>query len=94
MSARLRYATEGAEELASLTVTERLMRRLERLAQWSGVPVTGGVRIVPPMTQQELAALVGTSRESINRSLVRLRNQGKVRWDRGWIVLVADENEE
>ncbi len=94
MSARLRYATEGAEELASLTVTERLLRRLERLAQWSGVPVTGGVRIVPPMTQQELAALVGTSRESINRSLVRLRNQGKVRWDRGWIVLVADENEE
>lgn len=88
LSARLRYATEEAEGLASLTVTERLMRRLQRLAEWSGMPVAGGVRIMLPMTQQELAALVGTSRESINRALVRLRRQGKVRLEGGWIVLL------
>jgi CRP/FNR family cyclic AMP-dependent transcriptional regulator len=91
LSARLRYATEEAEGLASLTVTERLVRRLRKLAEWSGVPVSDGVRIVPPMTQQELAALIGTSRESVNRALVRLRRQGKVRLEGGWIVLLDEE---
>lgn len=94
LSARLRYATEEAEGLASLTVAERLVRRLRKLAEWSGVPVPGGVRIVPPMTQQELAALIGTSRESVNRALVRLRRRGKVRLERGWIVLLDDREEE
>jgi CRP/FNR family cyclic AMP-dependent transcriptional regulator len=93
LSARLRYATEEAEELASLTVAERLMRRLGRLAEWTGVPVSGGVRIALPMTQQELAALVGTSRESVNRALVRLRREGKVRLDDGWVVLLDGESE-
>jgi len=94
LSARLRYATEEAERLASLTVTERLMRRLRQLAEWSGMPVPGGVRIVPPMTQQELAALIGTSRESVNRALVRLRRQGKVRLEGGWIILLDEESEQ
>jgi CRP/FNR family cyclic AMP-dependent transcriptional regulator len=92
LSARLRYLTEQAEGLASLTVAERLMRQLRQLAEWSGIPVPGGVRIVPPMTQQELAALIGTSRESVNRALVRLRRQGKLRLDGGWIVLLDGES--
>ena len=93
MSTRLRYATGDAEGLASLTVAERLLQRLRRLADWSGMSVPDGVRIVPPMTQQELAALVGTSRESVNRALVRLRRQGKVRLDGGWIVLLNGKSE-
>lgn len=94
LSARLRYATEEAESLASLTVTERLTWRLERLAELLGRPVPGGVRIGLPMTQQDLAALIGTSRESINRSLVHLRREGRVRVDDGWIVLLEDEDPE
>ena len=43
------------------------------------------------MTQQELGALIGTSRESVNRALVRLRRQGKLRLDGGWIVLPDGE---
>jgi CRP/FNR family cyclic AMP-dependent transcriptional regulator len=88
LSARLRHMTEEAEGLASLTVSDRLILRLRRLAEWSGRPVTDGVRITLPMTQQELAALVGTSRESVNRALATLRRQGKVRLDNGWIILL------
>ena len=94
MSARLRYATDAAEGLASLTVTERLIRRLQRLAEWSGVPMPGGVRIVPAMTQSQLAALVGTSRESVNRALVRLRREGKVRMEDGYIVLPNQDTQD
>ncbi|MEJ5309579.1 MAG: Crp/Fnr family transcriptional regulator [Anaerolineae bacterium] len=88
LSARLRSMTEEAEGLASLTVADRLIARLRRLAEWSGRPAPDGVRITLPMTQQELAALVGTSRESVNRALGTLRRQGKVRLDNGWIVLL------
>jgi len=88
MSARLRTTTKDAEGLASLPVTERLMRQLQRLAERSGRPVSDGVQIMIPLTQQDLAALVGTSRESVNRALVRLRHEGKVRLRGGWIILL------
>jgi CRP/FNR family cyclic AMP-dependent transcriptional regulator len=88
LSSRLRTSTAEAKELASLTVVERLMRRLQQLAELSRKPVPDGVRVMIPMTQQELAALVGTSRESVNRALVRLRRESKVRLEQGWIVLL------
>jgi len=90
LSARLRYANEEAEGLASLTVHERLMRRLRQLSGWCGTPTPGGVRVTLPMNQQELATLVNASRESVNRALMRLRRQGKVRIEGGWIVLLDD----
>jgi CRP-like cAMP-binding protein len=90
LSARLRSSTMEAEELALLTVDERLTRQLHKLAKWSGVPVPGGLRIMVPLTQQELATLIGTSRESVNRALVRLRRQGRVRLEKGWIVLLDE----
>lgn len=91
LSARLRHANEEAEGLASLTVPERLMRRLRQLASWYGAPSPDGVRVTLPMNQQELATLVGASRESVNRALMRLRRQGKVRIEGGWIVLLDGE---
>jgi CRP/FNR family transcriptional regulator, cyclic AMP receptor protein len=92
LSARLRHTNEDAEWLASLPVVERLYLQLQRLAEWSGTPTADGIRITPPMTQQELAALVGTSRESVNRALMRLRQQDKVRLEGGWIILLDPPN--
>jgi CRP/FNR family cyclic AMP-dependent transcriptional regulator len=88
LSARLRHTTEEAEGLASMTVADRLMLQLRKLSEWAGTCVSDGMRIALPMTQQELAALVGTSRESVNRALAGLRKQGKVRLEDGWIVLL------
>jgi CRP-like cAMP-binding protein len=89
LSERLRSTTVEAERLARLPVPERLLLRLQRLAQLSGRAVAGGVQVHPPLTQQELAALVGTSRESVNRALVRLRQEGKLRTEGGWITLLG-----
>lgn len=94
LSARLRFATTEAEGLASLTVVERLVRRLEQLAEWAGKPVEGGTRILIPLSQHELATLVGASRESVNRALVRLRKAGRLRLEEGWIVLLEESNTE
>ncbi len=88
LSSRLRNTTEDAEKLVSLTVGERLLARLQRLADWAGRPTPDGTRIAFPMTQQQLAALVGTSRESVNRALAGLRREGKVRLEDGWLILM------
>ncbi|MBN1876774.1 MAG: Crp/Fnr family transcriptional regulator [Anaerolineae bacterium] len=88
MSARLRSTTEEAERLTSLPVPERLLWRLQRLAQRSGRRVADGVQVMTPLTQQDLAKLVWTSRESVNRALGRLRDEGKLRLDGGWIVIL------
>ncbi|MBN2002479.1 MAG: Crp/Fnr family transcriptional regulator [Anaerolineae bacterium] len=85
---RVRNTTVDAERLASLPVPERLFCRLEQLASRSGHRVVDGVCITPPMTQQELADLVWTSRESINRALNRLQSEGRLRLDNGWIVVL------
>jgi CRP/FNR family transcriptional regulator len=87
LSARIRQINEQAEELATMTVEERLMCQLRKFAEWSGEPTADGLRIAIPLTQTELATLVGTSRESVNRSLARLRDAGKVRLKNGWIVV-------
>jgi len=91
LSSRLRHATKEAEGLASLTVVERLQRQLQQLADLTGHPVSDGTRITVPLTQQELATLVGTSRESVNRALAQLRRKKKIRLDRGWIVLLGSD---
>lgn len=88
LSSRLRNTTEDAERLTSLPVPERLYCRLQQLAACSGRRVSDGVCITPPMTQQELATLVWTSRESVNRALSRLQSEGKLRLDNGWIVIL------
>lgn len=90
MSARLRSSTTHTGEMATLPVSERLMQRLHQLAKIAGKLTPDGVRILLPMTQQELADMVGTSRESVNRALAQLRRQGKIRLDRGWVVILNE----
>ena len=79
---------EVAFQLAWLDVAGRLERRLEDLAERFGVPVPGGVRIALPLTHEELASLVGATRESVSRAMSSLRAAGRVRTNgRGRIVL-------
>jgi CRP-like cAMP-binding protein len=49
------------------------------LAERFGRPVEGGNLILLPLTQDEIAALAGTTRESANRALRRLVAGGEVR---------------
>jgi CRP-like cAMP-binding protein len=76
--------TALAWELAWLPVAERVDRRLHDLATRFGRREPGGRSISIRLTQEDLAALCGTSRESANRALGRLAHRGCVRIvDRG-----------
>ena len=64
---------EVACDLAWLDVATRLERRIEDLAERFGHPTPGGVSIEVGLRQEDLAALVGSSRESVNRALASSR---------------------
>lgn len=95
MSRRLRKADEVIGNLALLDVYARVARAIRELAQKTGEPVDGGLLIKERPTQQEMAGMIGTSRETVSRALNDftrrglLEMQGKqilVRW-----VFMRDE---
>lgn len=77
LCARLRSTNERTEEMMFLSLPVRLARRLSALAHDFGAEVQ--------ITQDELAGLVGVTRESVNRQLQEWRASGIVRLGRGRI---------
>ena len=76
MSRRLRKADEVIGNLALLDVYARVARAVRDLAQKQGEPVDGGLLIRERPTQQEIAGLIGTSRETVSRALNDFTRRG------------------
>jgi CRP/FNR family transcriptional regulator len=85
LSRRLRHTTESLEALVSLNASERVARQLLALLERYGVEQEDGVLIDLDLSQEAIASLVGTTRESANRALSSLRSQGIVQTDRSRI---------
>ncbi len=79
LTTRAHRAAALAAELAWLGVRARITQRLEDLAERFGRPVEGGRLILLPLTQDEIAALAGTTRESANRALRAMVAGGDIR---------------
>ena len=75
---RLRETNETAGDLVFLNVGGRLAKKLLDLAAGHGVQRPDGVLLDVPLTQEELANMLGVTRESVNRHLSLLRRQGAV----------------
>ncbi len=67
LSQRLRQTDAMVESLLFLDVHGRVAKKLLELAETHGVATPEGVRIEMKLTQSDLAALVGASRESVNK---------------------------
>lgn len=77
------------ESLASRPISSRLAGHLlSRLDE--GEPVDGGI-LLPPMTHDELASIIDSSRESVSRALGRWRGQGIVGARGRRIVVLASD---
>jgi CRP/FNR family cyclic AMP-dependent transcriptional regulator len=87
LAARVRRLSERAEDRQTMPLPARIAKRLLALAQEHGKrPVVGGpVEIRLP--QQDLADLVGTTRESVNKHLRIWEEAGIVALGRGRVVL-------
>ncbi len=76
MSRRLRRADSGIGNLALLDVYGRVARFLRELAADEGEQIDGGLVIRQRPTQQEIASMVGTSRETVSRALSEFQRRG------------------
>ena len=71
----IRQTDERITELSVLSAMQRIYREIHRLAR----PLPGGgVGISPLPTQEQLAAVVGTTRETVARALGQLARDGIV----------------
>lgn len=77
LAARIRILEERIEEMAFKGIPGRLATTLLRLADAYGSrEPTGGVALGLQVTQQELANLVGASREMVNHALAHWKREG------------------
>lgn len=77
---RLRRSTSHVGDLTSLTAAQRVMQQLLMLSAPGG-----SIRL----TQEQLAQLLGTTRETVNRVLRQLREQGIVAIERSQVRVVS-----
>ena len=84
----VRRKDEELAEIAFLDVPGRLANKLLQLAANHGETVDGGVRIRVKVPQSELAAMVGASREHVNRALARLIALHAVSVEKGTITIL------
>ena len=89
IAGELRRLTTHVEELHFLDITGRLAARLVRLSQEGGTRLgDGGIRLRTNLTQGDLAAMVGCTRQSVNKLLGMFTDDGLIRLDRDSIVVL------
>jgi CRP/FNR family cyclic AMP-dependent transcriptional regulator len=92
LSKRLRSTDQMVEDLIFLDVYGRVAKKLLELANTHGTKVENGIRIDVRLTQQELASMVGSSRESVNKVMGYFTDKNFISTDKHKITLhrIAD----
>jgi len=88
MSDRLRRISEMVEDRSFLDLPGRLAKTLLDLGRTDGVDTKDGLRIDIPMSQSAFGAMLGASRETINKQLKAWQNEGLIITGRRFVVLV------
>ena len=78
------------EELATLNVLERIARFFSRLAMSSGAGRDETLRVGLPLTHQQIAAFVSSSRETVSLEMGRLARSGRIVRDRDGYAIRRD----
>ncbi len=91
LAARVRRLSERAEDRQTMPLPGRMAKRLISLSEQYGKhPIVGGP-VEVRLSQQDLADLVGTSRESVNKQLRAWEELGIVQIGRGRVILKRPE---
>jgi CRP-like cAMP-binding protein len=80
LARRLRRTNETMADLVFSDVPGRVAKALMELGEKFGTVIPSGLLVTHDMTQEELAQLVGASRETVNKALADFAQ-------RGWITL-------
>lgn len=87
LAERLRVAEEGIADLAFRDVPGRLASLLLRLAQAYGRSTSDGLRLDLRLTHQDMAAMIGATRETVTAVLSRFREGDLVAFNRRHIII-------
>lgn len=88
---RLRQTNEAIEDSIFLTVPARVAKTLLRLAESYGEERNGNIHFTIKISQQELANIIGTSREVVNRHLRHLQQEEVIKVEQGYLVICDRE---
>ncbi|MGZ6792444.1 MAG: Crp/Fnr family transcriptional regulator [Mycobacteriales bacterium] len=91
LARRLRRTNDALADLIFTDVPGRVAKQLLALSERFGSPEADGLRVHHDLTQEELAQLVGASRETVNKALADFASRGWVRVDsRALTILDSD----
>jgi CRP-like cAMP-binding protein len=92
LARRLRRTDDIVCDIIFTDVPGRLAKQLLQLAQRFGVQEDGAMRVSHGLTQDELAQLVGASRETVNKALSDFSHRGWIRLDGKSVVITESES--
>ena len=87
IASRVRSVTRKAEALAFQDVQGRLAYEMLDLGKKCGREVEEGISIEIPLNQNDLASMVGATRESVNKALAAFRSKGLIQMSGSNIIL-------
>jgi CRP-like cAMP-binding protein len=85
--AELRRLTYHVGELHFLNLPGRLARRIVRMAREADADARGEIRLSWPFSQSELAAMIGGTRQTVNRLLADFAAEGLIRIEKETLVV-------
>ena len=91
LAVRLRRTNIALADLVFSDVPGRVAKALLDLAERFGAPTEDGIHVPHYLTQEELAQLVGASRETINKSLAEFVSRGWIRLEGRAVTLIDVE---
>ena len=91
LAQRLRRTNEALADLVFSDVPGRVAKQLLELADKFGQPGPDGVLVHHDLTQEELAQLVGASRETVNKALAEFTQRGWIEVDQRQVLLIDME---
>lgn len=91
LAQRLRRTNEALGDLVFADVPGRVAKALLELADKFGQPGPEGVLVHHDLTQEELAQLVGASRETVNKALADFTHRGWIRVDQREVLILDAE---
>ncbi len=91
LASRLRRSNDTLADLVFADVPGRVAKALLDLSAKFGAPAPEGLRVEHDLTQEELAQLVGASRETVNKALADFVQRGWIRLEQRSVILLDVE---
>jgi CRP-like cAMP-binding protein len=87
VSQRLRESQEIIRQLSTFTAEQRIASALLRLSHKLGETHGQDVLIQLPFSRQDLAAMTGSTPETVSRVMSRFAEEGWIRSGRKWVTI-------